>query len=235
MHWIEKLLLPPSCQLCGAAAENEELCCACAQTAQAIVSACPLCAIPNDDNSVCAVCTQQPPSWQKAYSALVYDGSVKTLMQSWKYRQALSAQRLLCETLVNWTKQQQLTLSVSAIVAVPMHPKKLRKRGFNTAFELAKALAKQWQRPLLSHALTRIEHTQAQAGLNRAARQHNLHSAFSAHIHKLNGHKQVLLVDDVYTTGATLHACAEALRKAGVTHIDVITLARALPHQDVNA
>jgi ComF family protein len=231
MHWIEKLLLPPSCQLCGAAAENEELCSVCAQTAQAIDFACPLCALPNEDGSVCVPCTQQPPLWQSAHSALIYDGSVQTLMQSWKYRKTLGAQRLLCDTLVDWVVQQSLQTSASAIIAVPMHPKKLRKRGFNTAYALASALAKHWQRPLLSQALRRIEHTQAQAGLDRAQRQHNLQHAFLADIDALRGHHHVLLVDDVYTTGATLRACTQSLQKTGVTRVDVITLARALPHQ----
>jgi len=232
MHWIEKLLLPPSCQLCGANAENEELCNACAETAQAIELACPLCALPNEDASVCAYCSQHPPLWQSAHSALIYQGSVQTLMQSWKYRQMLSAQRLLCDTLIDWVTQQALHSSASAIIAVPMHPKKLRKRGFNTAYALARALAKHWQRPLLPHALTRIAHTQAQAGLDRTQRQHNLHHAFHADITQLQGHHHVLLVDDVYTTGATLHACTQALQKANVSRVDIITLARALPHQD---
>ena len=229
MHWLEKFLLPPSCQLCGAAARDDELCPACASEASVIVSACPLCALPNDDASVCAVCTVTPPVWQQAYSCLVYDGSVQKLIQSWKYQRRHSAARLLCETLSGWLTLQAITTEATAIIPIPMHPKKLRARGFNTAYTLAQAVGTTLKLPILEKALIRNLFTPAQAGLDKSARQKNLVGAFSILPENLHGHQRILLIDDVYTTGATLSYCTRLLQEAGVKHITILTLARALP------
>jgi ComF family protein len=110
-----------------------------------------------------------------------------------------------------------------------MHRQKLRKRGFNTAFRLAKVAADHYQLPLLTQAIERVQHTTAQAGLNRQQRQENLRHAFETKPEQLLGHQHILLIDDVYTTGATLHACSKSLQQMGVKKIDVMTLARALP------
>jgi ComF family protein len=229
MHWLEKFLLPPSCQLCGAAAIDDELCPDCASKAKVVVSACPLCALPNDDASVCAVCSVTPPVWQQAYSCLVYDGSVQQLMINWKYRRRTSTARLLGETLSDWLTLQAIQLEATAIIPIPMHPKKLRTRGFNTAYLLAQAIQQTTHLPILDKALNRIRHTNAQAGLDKAARHNNLAGAFTVTAENLQGHRHILLVDDVYTTGTTLNICSQLLQEAGVKHITILTLARALP------
>jgi ComF family protein len=229
MHWLEKFLLPPSCQLCGAAAIDDELCPDCASKAKVVVSACPLCALPNDDASVCAVCSVTPPVWQQAYSCLVYDGSVQQLIINWKYRRRHSTARLLGETLSGWLALQNTKLEATAIIPIPMHPKKLRTRGFNTTYLLAQAIQQSANLPILDNALNRIRHTDAQAGLDKAARHKNLAGAFTVSAENLQGHRRVLLIDDVYTTGATLEVCSRLLQEAGVKHITILTLARALP------
>jgi len=229
MNWLEKFLLPPSCQLCGAPAIDDELCPHCASEASVIVSACPLCALPNDDGSVCSICSSAPPVWQAAYSCLVYDGSVQQLMVKWKYQRQSSTARLLGETLSGWLALRQQPIDASAIIPIPMHPKKLRARGFNSAYELAQAVRQTTQLPILDKALIRKRHTEAQAGLNKTDRHNNLAGAFSVLAENLQGHKQVLLVDDVYTTGTTLAICSRLLQEAGVKQIRILTLARALP------
>lgn len=234
MNWLEKFLLPPSCQLCGAPAIDDELCPHCASEARVIVSACPLCALPNDDGSVCSNCSSAPPVWQAAYSCLVYDGSVQQLLVKWKYQRQHSTARLLCETLGGWLAlQQQRHIEATAIIPIPMHPKKLRSRGFNSAYHLALTVSKTLNLPLLDKALIRTRHTHAQAGLDKETRHNNLAGVFSVLPENLHGHTHLILVDDVYTTGTTLTLCSQLLHAAGVKAITVLTLARALPPENL--
>lgn len=231
MNWLERFLLPPHCQLCGANADDDELCANCASETRIIHSACPLCALPNDDDSVCASCANTPPLWTRADSCFVYDGSITQLMRRWKYGKQASAERVLTEAFFGWMQAMKLTSEATAIIAVPMHPKKLRQRGFNTAYLLAKQVSKHLELPLLDKALIRHIHTDSQAGLDKAARQQNLRGAFRVEAHALHQHQRILLVDDVYTTGSTAQVCSQLLQAEGVQHLHLVTLARALPHQ----
>jgi len=229
MNWLERFLLPPHCQLCGASAEQDELCASCAAEAHPIQNACPLCALPNDDNSVCSHCTLSPPIWQKAHSCFVYDGTISQLMRYWKYAKKRSAERLLCEAFAHWIKAVKLTSEATAIIAVPMHPKKLGQRGFNTAYQLAQQASQQLKLPLLDKALIRNRQTHSQAGLDKVARQQNLRGVFRVDEQALHHHHRILLIDDVYTTGSTAQAAGQLLQAAGVKHLHLLTLARALP------
>jgi ComF family protein len=151
-------------------------------------------------------------------------------MRRWKYGKQSSAERLLCEAFAGWIEETQLATEATAIIAVPMHRHKLRKRGFNTAYQLGKIASYTLKLPLLEKALQRDTLTESQAGLDKAARQQNLWGAFSVNTEALKGHRQILLIDDVYTTGATAQSCAQLLAHAGVEHLHLLTLARALPH-----
>lgn len=228
MHWLEKYLIPPSCQLCGSSADDEELCHHCATSVRAVGYACPLCALPNDDGSVCQSCTHHPPVWQGVQSLFVYDGAIRELMHLWKYQKRRSAGRVLHDRLAQWLLHHRLP-EVDGVVSIPMHRNKLAKRGFNTAYELARVVARYQQIPLLNRVLVRQFETPAQAGLSKQERQSNLVGAFRVEVDRLIGYRRVLLVDDVLTTGATLTACTQLLISAGVVEVYLVTLARALP------
>lgn len=112
------------------------------------------------------------------------------------------------------------------LICVPLHPQRLRERGYNQALELAKPLARALRIPLDADALIRLRHTSAQTGLDAKARRRNLHAAFAvADPARLPAH--VAVIDDVMTTGTTLRECARVLRQAGVARVDVWALARA--------
>ena len=114
-----------------------------------------------------------------------------------------------------------------ALVPVPLHRRRLRERGYNQAREIAAPLARQLGVPLREGLLQRVRHTQPQSRLDADARQGNLDDAFAVTASgQLPAH--VVLVDDVMTTGATLHAAAWALREAGVRRVDAWVCARAL-------
>lgn len=114
---------------------------------------------------------------------------------------------------------------IDAIVPVPLHPRRLRERGFDQATLIAAPLARALSVKLDLGRLRRVRHTPAQAGLEASARVPNVRGAFRSRVDPKR--PRVLLVDDVRTTGATMAACAEALREAGAAEIYTLTLARA--------
>lgn len=116
--------------------------------------------------------------------------------------------------------------NVDAIIAVPLHPDRLREREFNQALLLAHHLGKQWNIPVLTNVLNRTKPTQPQTSLTRRERLKNLRRCFSVTTPSAVEGKTTLVVDDVFTTGTTVNECAKALRKAGVQAVYVQTLAR---------
>jgi len=112
------------------------------------------------------------------------------------------------------------------LVPVPLHPARLAERGFNQAAMLASPLGAGWQVPVLPEALSRIRSTRSQIDLGLEERRANVSGAFRGSEEIVSG-RSILLVDDVYTTGATLGACALALRHAGASEVAAVTLARA--------
>jgi ComF family protein len=119
-------------------------------------------------------------------------------------------------------------VAAEVLVAVPLHPKRLRERGYNQSLLLAKELAKLSKLPLIEDCLIREHHAPPQAQTATASeRRSNVANAFSCRDRRLKG-KQVLLIDDVSTSGATLDACARALKKGGATSVWGVVLAREI-------
>jgi ComF family protein len=122
-------------------------------------------------------------------------------------------------------------MSVDIVVPVPLHKRRLRRRGFNQAARLAHALSEQVNLTVDEGILVRHRSTVAQVDLGAEQRRENVRDAFRCVSQGAVG-KHVLLVDDVLTTGSTLEACAEALRKGGASSVQALTLARARPSGD---
>jgi len=121
---------------------------------------------------------------------------------------------------------QDVHLPADVIVPVPLHARRLRERGYNQATLLARELGKGVGLPVLENALIRVRDTSPQVDLSAEERKENVRGAFHCPDDRLAG-KNVLLVDDVYTTGATLEACSSALKQRGVRNVWALTLARA--------
>jgi ComF family protein len=156
-----------------------------------------------------------------------YAGLLRRLVHAFKYEdrhrlgEAL-ASRLLAEPRVRHVLEGPLVL-----VPVPLHPRRERARGYNQCLRLAEALARQGHLPLLGTALVRLRDTAAQAGLTAAARRANVEGAFAVPRRcDLRG-RVCVLVEDVVTTGATVRACAAALRRAGAAEVRLVAIARA--------
>jgi ComF family protein len=188
------------------------------------------------EDHVCGECLDSPKRFQIARSAGIYKHTLMAVIHCFKYKEKIQLARplgiLLFTAFINfWDK-----MSMDLIVPVPLHVKKLRMRGFNPSF----LLVKDWERiakylhvelpdiPVDINVLDRKKWTEPQTGLGRKERLANIKNAFHLkNDSKITG-KRILLVDDVYTTGATANECAKVLLKGGAEHVDVLTLARAV-------
>ncbi len=226
------LLWPPRCLLCGDAGEGgRDLCAACLASLPWNRAACARCALPLPlpelaPAHACGACLRRPPPVDATHAVFVYGFPVDRLLPRLKFHGGLAAGRLLTQlAAVHFAGQLAESERPEALVPVPLHHGRLRSRGYDQALELARPLARQLGLPLRDDLLNRVRATAPQSRLDAKARRGNLRHAFDVRAHaSLPAH--VALFDDVMTTGATLHAAARALRKAGVQRVDAWVCAR---------
>ncbi|WP_234087308.1 ComF family protein [Azonexus sp. R2A61] len=214
--------LPNSCLLCGA--DHELLICqACCHDLPALPEQrCPQCAQPTTHGERCGTCLQRPPHFASCHAAFRYDFPIDRLIQAFKYGQRLA--------LAPWFATRLAEIdglpTVDRILPMPLHPSRLRERGFNQAGEMATHLGKRLQCPVDLNSLRRCRPTAHQADLPLNARAANVRGAFACAA-SLDG-LRVLLVDDVLTSGATADECARVLRLHGAIEVHIGIVARAL-------
>ncbi|MGN6514171.1 MAG: double zinc ribbon domain-containing protein [Lysobacteraceae bacterium] len=221
-----RLLWPTRCLVCGeAGGEAWDLCPACADALPWQGRACRRCALPlpgGETGAVCGGCLAAPPPLQEAHAACLYAAPVDRLLPRFKFHEDLAAGRLLAQLMADAFAGLPRP---DALVPVPLHVSRLRRRGYDQALELARPLARALRIPLRDGLLRRVRATAAQSERDAAARRRNVRGAFAAPPGAdLPAH--VVLVDDVMTTGATRHAAAQALRRAGVARVDAWVCAR---------
>jgi ComF family protein len=182
--------------------------------------------VPN--GTVCAQCLKEPPVFDTARAALVYDATARPLILALKYADRQSLVPLFNTWLTD--AGQTLLVDCTLIIPVPMHWRRLLRRKFNQAALLAKALAKAHQKTYAPLWLQRATHKRPQEGLNREARLKNVKNNFVVpqKFWPQIKDQTVLLIDDVLTTGATASECAKALKKAGAAKVYVLAVARTL-------
>ncbi|GIL41252.1 phosphoribosyltransferase [Rhodospirillales bacterium TMPK1] len=176
--------------------------------------------------AICATCAGAPPAFDRARAALRYDDASRPLLLAFKHGDRLEG----VPTFAAWlaTAAHELLHDVDLIAPVPLHRWRLWSRRYNQAAELARALSKRTGIACAPHLLLRKRATPTQGGLSAQARMRNVAGAFALHADMQVKKRRVLLVDDVYTTGATLDACARVLRRAGAMQIDCVSLARVV-------
>ncbi|MFH1076516.1 MAG: ComF family protein [Pseudomonadota bacterium] len=235
------LILPPCCFACGKAlvsnfAEQQEapfLCPKCYALIQRIGHPqCSCCGTPFISpygvDHVCGECITITKHFDKARSFGVYEGALLEAIHAFKYgghaRWARPLNRLLFQTFEsNWANND-----IDLISPVPLHIKRLKKRGFNQAALLFLPWAKKIKIQYDLQLLSRRSNTLPQTGLSKKERMKNIHGVFQIRPNALIEGKNILLVDDVYTTGATVNECARVLKKEGAGKVDILTLARAI-------
>lgn len=222
---LQQLLLPLRCLLCaGAGAEGIDLCADCAIELPRNRSCCARCALPlATPAALCGECQRHPPPWDAAWAPFRYGWPLDRLESRYKFGGDLAAGRVL-STL--WQREPRAIALPQLLLAVPLHRRRLRQRGYNQALELGRPVARQLGVPLRHEVLQRIRPTDAQTELDATGRRRNVRGAFALRAGSaLPAH--VALLDDVMTTGATLAECARVLKRAGAQRVDVWALARA--------
>lgn len=224
----------------GAAPADEELlrpyfCRGCLSAVAPLTSPfCPRCGVMfrsrAGDDHLCGRCLEQPPAFRMARAAFAYDRSLVDVIQCFKYkgktRLAGPLGALLGRTFARYWEGE----AVDLVLPVPLHPRRLRRRGFNQS----DLLLRKWQKragpaavpPIASGVLRRARTTVPQAGLGRREREANIRGAFAVRRPEQVIGRHILLVDDVITTGTTVGECARALLDSGAARVDVLALAR---------
>lgn len=225
---IQSLWLPRHCLLCGAKAHDElDLCQACYRELPFNHHACTRCAIPlaSGTDGICGQCQQHPPSFHSAHALFRYQPPLDHLLITLKFRHKLHMARLLAELMARHIADT-IDDRPETIIPVPLHPSRLRQRGFNQALELSRPIAARLNIPLATNLCQRVRATPNQTQLPANMRRSNVRGAFEINTQKLPGH--VAIIDDVMTTGSTVEELAYSLTRAGVKRVEVWTLARAV-------
>lgn len=218
-------LWPARCLLCEMpGTDTRDVCNPCAAALPWNRVACPRCALPlQHPADACGRCLRSAPPLAHAHATFVYGFPLDRLLPRFKFHDGLVAGRLLSQWMLDGCASLDRP---DALVAIPLHRARLRQRGYDQALELARPLAKSLALPLPRNLLIRARRTQPQSELDALQRRRNLRGAFAVR-EGVALPPHVALVDDVMTTGATLHAAARALLRAGVERVDAWVCARA--------
>ena len=188
------------------------------------------------EDHICGECIDSPKSYQRARSAGVYDKVLMAAIHRLKYNGKIQLAKPMGLFLFFIFCRYWLESPPDLIIPVPLFNKKLRSRGFNPSF----FLVREWDSifralnngfpviPIAENILIRTRWTKSQTGLGRKERLKNIKNAFTVNDALRIYRKKIILIDDVYTTGATANECSKALVAAGASHVDVLTLARAM-------
>lgn len=202
---LRDLSFPPACAACGARLHSQgPFCAACAEQVRLLGEL-------------------EPNSTARALAE--YGGPVGEALRGFKYKRRLAGGAALAKWLARSIPGSWLN-HVEVIAPVPLHPWRLLARGFNQAVVLFRPLAETHGIALEPRVLARLRHTRPQTGLKPAERRSNVAGAFGLRQPGLIKGRKVLLVDDVFTTGATAHECAQVLLDAGAAEVSVLTLAK---------
>lgn len=234
-----ELLLPAQCLVCALKSNNKLICSYCEKKILSERSCCLHCALPLNKNAdFCGDCLQKETFFAHIHALGDYDKPLSILIKQLKYQQQLIAGELLAELLIKSAlsryTQQQLS-EFDFLLAVPLHAKKLQQRGFNQAQIIADKLNKILEIPVLLNCITRNKETIAQEGLSIAKRRKNLSGAFSFNKQskqKITG-KNIIIIDDVVTTGSTINSLCKLLKKEEANLITVFCISRTALNKEM--
>ena len=221
------LLLPERCSLCRQASPGP-VCADCREDLPWNRHACPACARPQESGPghLCASCAETPPPFDAGWSAFRYQTPIDLAVQGLKYNAGFRSAHWLGLEMARALAQRPQPLP-QLLLPVPLHAGRLRRRGYNQALELARAMGRVLSVEVDIRSARRLRPTADQIGKSAAERRRNVKGAFSVDAARLDG-RHIALVDDVMTTGSTLAELARACRKAGAARIEVWTAARAV-------
>lgn len=217
------LLFPPRCVGCRRI--GAWLCAECqSQIPRVEPPFCVQCGDKVAADDLCTRCRTSPLQIERIRAAAYFEGALREAIHLFKYKGRTALAKPLGNLMAMYWQQHPMPVDV--VVAVPLHATRLRERGYNQAALLARELAQRAEIALNERTLVRKRATAPQVDLSAKERRENVRDAFCCSDDRL-AEKRVLLIDDVCTTGATLEACAIALRESGAHSVQALTLARA--------
>jgi ComF family protein len=242
LSWMVDWLYPPRCRACARPIRGDDaefFCAACWGHIQLVSSPqCEICGAPflgaSGGDHTCGPCLARRPVFVRARAWACYptdesaDHPLRQVVQKFKYGRKVSFGKPLGRLLTSGCRDFWNDSNADLIVAVPLHPKRLRWRGFNQSVLLARQVSRAANIPLDLFTLYRSKETPPQTQLNEEERRRNVRAAFAVRPQNSIGGKTILLVDDVYTSGATVNECSRVLKQAGAEAVYVLTLARAV-------
>jgi len=220
------ILFPETCPVCQHPAKahiTAPICTDCWQTVTPYEGPmCRRCGTPliSDVSAICGECLAHEPAFSCARSFGLYEGVLKRAISLLKFYGIKRLSRPLSDVLLNMNIPR-----ADVVIPVPLHEKRLRKREFNQSALIAKYLAAGMGIRVMLNGLVKVRDTMPQVGLSSQERKKNIKGAFSVENNSLITDKEIVLVDDVVTTGATVRECSKVLKKAGARNIYVITIA----------
>jgi ComF family protein len=229
-------LFPAVCIICGRtvlhdAAHHSAICGRCDRSLPHNTSCCQRCALPLPGiglapaKRLCGQCIRQLPEFDYLLSVFRYEGEIVRKVRQFKFAQRINYARTLGQCMLRYVEQnRQPAAGIDAIVPVPLHTKRIWRRGFNQSAELAREIAGGLSVAIRHDLVERHQHTASQTSLDLKQRKRNLRGAFRV-IGDVRG-LHILVVDDVVTTGSTVNELAKVLKKAGADSVGVISLAR---------
>ena len=224
-------LFPESCPLCSKPSSDHKTAPICRECWQSILPyqgpRCRRCGRPliSDASIRCGECITEEPAFASASSFGLYEGALRKAINLLKYHSVIRLSKPLSDILL------RIRLPVvDAVLPVPLYKKRLRQREFNQSALFAKYAARSLGLMLILDSLVKIRDTKPQVGLSSRERQKNVKKAFGIQNREVIKQKNILLIDDVSTTGATVRECSHVLKKAGAGDIHVITLAHGITH-----
>lgn len=188
---------------------------------------CEICGINNID-AVCDVCATTPPRYGKLRTIAFYDDILQKIIHLYKFQKRKSLAKHLSYIMIKHQPQDFDFKEYDYILPIPIHKNRLRERGFNQSTLIAQGISNEIGINICSDALVRSKNTSPQSSLTRDARQTNVVGAFGIKNRSLIRDKRILILDDVYTTGATVKEAVNMLWNEDPIEIDVLTLARAV-------
>jgi len=239
-RWLD-WLYPPRCRFCRESVfvADDCFCRACRARIRRITRPlCNCCGRPfldtSGDDHLCGNCIARRPHFTRARAWACYPGDpgdehpLREILQRFKYGRKVALGKPLGRLMAIECREFFDDSDVDVVIPVPLHPRRLRWRGFNQSVVLAREIGKQWHLPVDPFALARARETPPQTKLNEEERRINMRRAFSVSADESVEGKAVLLIDDVYTSGATVNECSRALKRGGAKEVFVLTLARTV-------
>ena len=223
------LIYPKVCLQCNDVGQCDmDLCARCYQRLPWITHACERCALPllGSNAPICGACNRRELYFDHASSPFHFEGFIRDAIYEFKFNNKLNQGKLLAQLLLRYIEKNQLEVP-ELIIPVPLYKKRIQKRGYNQALEIARIISKELRCELVYNEIYRNRDTSVQMDLPAKQRHKNVKDAFSAKENSLIlKNKHICIIDDVMTTGNTVNEVARCVRKAGVEKVDIWCVAR---------